>query len=354
MTDKDLVLKAMSQVISAQANLINALQATDIVAGSDNIVSDKSDDKDNTQTFGTYCFDFLDRHKPQIRRTTYDTYSWNLQKKIIPYIGDYHMDEINSDLVQEYVNERIKDGMSVHSARDNVGIIKLILKDFAKHNGRAAPVTDIKYPKQKKADLSEKVLNSKDYETLYQYGTNSANKVGVAALLGLTLGMRIGEVCGLKLSDVDFDKRQIHIRRSVKRVKTATGSELEISDPKTMSSIRDLPMTEDIADAILSLDLTSDDYIASGRASPTEPRTLRQAYARLLKRLNIADHTFHDLRHTFASRSIVNGADVRTVADLMGHTTIEMTLNTYTHSNDDAKRKVVVDNLCKENQIMNG
>lgn len=264
------------------------------------------------------------------------------------------MDEINSDLIQEYVNERIKDGMSIHSARDNVGIIKLILKDFAKRNGRSAPVTDIKYPKQKKADLSEKVLNSKDYETLYQYGTQSGNKVGVAALLGLTLGMRIGEVCGLKLSDVDFDKRQIHIRRSVKRVKTATGSELEISDPKTMSSIRDLPMTEDIANAILSLGLASDDYIASGRVSPTEPRTLRQAYARLLKRLNIADHTFHDLRHTFASRSIVNGADVRTVADLMGHTTIEMTLNTYTHSNDDAKRKVVVDNLCKENQTMNG
>ena len=270
MAQKKSVLKAMAQVISAQASLIDALQTTDIEEGSDNIESNESENKDNTQKFRIYCFDFLDRHKPQIRRTTYDTYLWDLQKKIIPYIGDYPMDEINSDLIQEYVNERIKDGMSIHSARDNVGIIKLILKDFAKRNGRSAPVTDIKYPKQKKADLSEKVLNSKDYETLYQYGTQSGNKVGVAALLGLTLGMRIGEVCGLKLSDVDFDKRQIHIRRSVKRVKTATGSELEISDPKTMSSIRDLPMTEDIANAILSLGLASDGYIASGRGSPTE------------------------------------------------------------------------------------
>lgn len=81
MTSKKSVLKAMAQVISAQASLIDALQATDIEEESDNIESNESENKDNTQKFRIYCFDFLDRHKPQIRRTTYDTYLWDLQKK---------------------------------------------------------------------------------------------------------------------------------------------------------------------------------------------------------------------------------------------------------------------------------
>ena len=298
------------------------------------------------RTFALFSVSFLERHKSCVRRTTYDTYKWNLEKKINPEIGELDVEKIDSCVVQKYVNDAISRGMSVHSARDNVGIIKLVVKDYAKTNNKPVPVIDVKYPRAKKQDLSERVLKNEDYNLLYTHCTKNPNKVGVAVLLGMVLGMRIGEVCGLMMQDVDFQKKTVKIARSVKRVRTQSGSEIEISDPKTASSARVLPLPDEMVEVLQKLDLSQRDYIASGRSAPTEPRTLRQAYGRLLKKLRIEPHTFHDLRHTFASRAIASGADPRSVADLMGHTTVEMTLNTYTHIDEERRRKVVQNALC--------
>ena len=346
------IIEAMSRVIEAQNNLICIMRG--VSSCDKETLYSPVTKKGDIPLFKDYSYSFLERHKSQVRRTTYDTYTWNLQKKIIPDLGNMCIDEITSDTVQNYVNHKIEGGMSVHSARDNVGIIKLILKDYFKREGGDPPIIDIKYPRDRKWDVSERVLKEKDFQKLYDYGLKKPSKIGIAVLLGLTLGMRIGEVCGLKMKDIDFDQKQIYVRRSVKRVKTSKGSELEISDPKTNSSIRTLPLTSELAIVMKQIEISPEEYVVSEKEKPTEPRTLRQSYDRLLKRLGIEHHTFHDLRHTFASRLISEGVDARTVADLMGHTTVEMTLNTYTHANEKQKRKAVEKNLCIESPIMNG
>ena len=340
MSGQEALVAAMNQVICAQAELINLLQNQQAPEAEPPV---EKTFEGNIPEFGEYALEFLERHKPQIRPMTYSTYLYSLKKKIVPGIGKYRMDEITSDIVQDWVNTEVGNGMSNHTARDDVGIIKLVCKDYAKRHKKAGVLLDIKYPKKQKQKTSEKILSDADYRTLYQYGMQGKDRVGIAILLGMVLGMRIGEVCGLKMSDIDFEAKQINIKRSVKRIYWGPDkkSTLEISEPKTESSIRSLPLPKDIETAIQSLNLSTDDYIASAQNTPTEPRTLRQAYNRRLKKLGIQQHTFHDLRHTFASRAIAGGADPRTVADLMGHTTVEMTLNTYTHTNERAMREAV-------------
>lgn len=158
----------------------------------------------------------------------------------------------------------------------------------------------------------------------------------------MTTGLRIGEVCALQYGDIDFDKLTINVERSVKRVCTpGEKSFLEISDPKTLSSIRDVPIIPDIAKLIQENRLADDVYISSGNnQKPLEPRAYRMKYNRICDELGIEHHTFHDLRHTFASRCINSGSDARTVADILGHTNVEMTLNIYTHSTDERRRTV--------------
>lgn len=336
---------AMQDLIEAQSRYIAVLRAG-VSPISENPKSAYCGNGKRSATFDEYSAVFLDRHKLCVRRTTYDTYRWNLDKKINPEIGSIEIEKIDSAIVQDYVNNMTIKGMSVHSIRDNVGIIKLIIKDYAKTNSKPVPIIDIKYPRAKKKDMSERILKNQDFELLYAHCMEHPEKVGIAVLLGMLLGMRIGEVCGLMMRDVDLKEKRIKIERSVKRVRTQYGSELEISDPKTASSVRVLPLPDEIACIIEGLNLSESDYIASGKSTPTEPRTLRQAYGRLLKRLGIETHTFHELRHTFASRAIASGADPRSVADLMGHTTVEMTLNTYAHTDEEQRRKVVRNAIC--------
>lgn len=293
-------------------------------------------------TFATAAEDFLERQRDCVRRTTYGTYCWNVQRKIIPEIGQIPVNQVSSKVVQGYINDMAQRGMSAHALRDNVSLIKLVVKDYAKQRDLPSPQFDVKYPKtQQKEDILERVLNAEEYAALYRYCTENSSGTGTAVLLGMVLGLRIGEVCGLRLSDVDFMEKRIKIVRSVKRVNTGNGSEIEVSEPKTASSVRTLPLPDVLAEVIKKRNLSENDYIISGRATPTEPRTLRQSYVRMLKRLQLRHHKFHDLRHTFASRAIASGADPRSVADLMGHTTVEMTLNTYTHTDDAQRRKVV-------------
>lgn len=343
------VVGAMRDLIEAQSRYIAVMQAGGSVISENlgKVYCEEKESEKESVTFAVYSDDFLERHKSCVRRTTYDTYRWNLNKKINPEIGGMEVRKIDSAVVQDYVNDMTARGMSVHSVRDNVGIIKLVIKDYAKASNNPVPVIDVKYPRAKKQDMSERVLKSQDYDLLYRNCVENPDRVGIAVLLGMVLGMRIGEVCGLMMRDVDLKEKRVKISRSVKRVRTQSGSELEISDPKTASSVRVLPLPDEIASVIERIDLSESDYIASGRSSPTEPRTLRQAYGRLLKRLGIEAHTFHDLRHTFASRAIASGADPRSVADLMGHTTVEMTLNTYTHTDEEKRRKVVQNALCQ-------
>ena len=160
-------------------------------------------------------------------------------------------------------------------------------------------------------------------------------------LIAATTGLRNGEVCGLKWSDIDFATKRIRIVRSVKRVNIpGEGSFLEISNPKTESSIRTIPVPEITMSTLMGCKPKSDCFVASGKDTPTEPRTLRQKYGRILRASGIQQHTFHALRHTFASRCINAGGDARAVADILGHRDVEMTLNVYTHSSDTRRSQI--------------
>ena len=285
---------------------------------------------------------YMDFRKADLRPTSYASYLHLLEKRIIPKVGNIKIGKFCENDLQTFVDDSQNRGYSKHGTRDCVSIIKLVLKYGNKMGWCAFTPMDVHYAREEKNNKRH-LLSDNEFKRLLDYCTEYPSKRTLPTLIAMTTGLRIGEVCALQYGDIDFENMTINITKSVKRVCTPhKKSILEVSAPKTLSSIRTVPLLPEISKLLANNCPDKDVYISSGnKIAPLEPRTYRQKYGRLLRVLGIKAYTFHDLRHTFASRCINAGADARTVADMLGHTNVEMTLNTYTHSSDMRKRQVM-------------
>lgn len=158
-------------------------------------------------------------------------------------------------------------------------------------------------------------------------------------------GARIGEVCGIRWEDVDFQESTIHVQRTVERVPNidGKGTQIIISTPKTPSSNRLLPLGNELKKKLKDWSRVSrpEFYILSNSRKPHEPRVLRNDFIRLCEASGVRYKGFHSIRHTFATMMLENGIDIKTISDILGHSRVEITMDTYSHPSDASKRKAV-------------
>lgn len=186
--------------------------------------------------------------------------------------------------------------------------------------------------------LTQAILDNLSYKTF-------------GILLCANSGLRIGELCALKWSDIDIQNKIIHITKTLQRIymqDTLPRTQIIITTPKTATSVRDIPLSEKMCKVISKLcNLNKNGYVLSNTEQYMEPRTFRKFYSNFLESSDIDVLHFHCLRHTFATRCIENGADYKSVSEILGHTTINTTLNMYVHPPMEEKRKCV--NMIKWN-----
>lgn len=176
--------------------------------------------------------------------------------------------------------------------------------------------------------------------------------------------MRIGELCALKWFDVDFSERTVKVRRTIQRLKISKAERKSgITDKtkivegavKTDNSFREIPLQDALHNAILQHQEEQDEekqkygpaYTDNGYifASPlggvVEPTTMRDMFKRLLAKADVEHANFHALRHTFATRAIESGVPIKAVSDILGHATVQLTMDLYCHSSMELKRDAV-------------
>jgi integrase len=170
----------------------------------------------------------------------------------------------------------------------------------------------------------------------------------LAVLITLCTGMRIGEICALRWENVDVEAKCIRIRQTLSRVydvdligSNKGKTKIIFSTPKTSGSYRDVPLNKELLAILKTYKKISNDkfFVATGTEHFTEPRTFRSVYERLILneiKLPRIIH-FHGLRHTFASRLVSSGVDVKTASRILGHADISTTLNLYVHPSMDNK-----------------
>lgn len=295
---------------------------------------------------------WLDNNRARIKEATYSKYKRLIETHIIPQLGSVNIKNITSVSINKFLYEKSKNGKLDGSGAlspSYVKTISFILSSairFAVQEGFRDKIDiNIITPQNKSKRLD--VFSPKEQLVFEQYIYKNLNDKNIGMLLSLYVGLRIGEVCALKWSDIDFDEKTIHIKNTVSRISIVNKScsqsktKLQITNAKTVSSNRIIPIPSMLLSILFQLNKTGE-FVLKGSAYPyLDPRTLQYAFHKTLKDCGLRDINFHTLRHTFATRCIESGMDVKSLSEILGHSSVNITLNTYVHSSVGLKRKQI-------------
>lgn len=168
----------------------------------------------------------------------------------------------------------------------------------------------------------------------------------IGILLAYHTGIRLGELCALKWGDIDFEKGMLTINRNMQRVKNFQQSESKtnicIQTPKTVTSSRSIPLPDRLVEFLHQNRRDGKNYVIQGKNREwAEARTVQYRFSAILKNCGITHFKFHTLRHYFATTCIQRGFDVKSLSEILGHSTVQTTMNLYVHSSMAQKRKLM-------------
>ena len=243
-------------------------------------------------------------------------------------------------ITEHTVEQKLSQGLSPSTVKGICCVLGQI-QEYAGVHYRI-PVRRQKPPRRHGRAGAVPVLNATEQKRLLKYLSKGMDGEKLGICVCLFTGLRLGEICALRWSDIDPELSVLHVGRSVQRVAGGTGNRrttLMESSPKTAHSLRDIPLSRKLA-ALLEQHRGNGTYLLGGE-KPTEPRTYQYRFARMLEEAGIAHKNFHVLRHTFATNCISSGADAKSVSELLGHASVALTLNRYVHPTERQKRESV-------------
>ncbi len=282
--------------------------------------------------------------RPYVKQSTMAAYVLILENHVLPYFGDG--DSLHEQAVQAFVLHKLESGLSVKTIKDILIVLKMIMKFGVKNEWMNYYEWDIKYPTTS-TNKELEVLSVANHRKILNYIQSHFTFTGLGIYISLSTGLRIGEICALKWSDINVTDGTITVSRTIERIYIIEGeekhTELVINTPKTKNSCREIPMNKELLAMIKPLKKVVNDnfYVLTNDERPTEPRTYRNYYKGLMAKLDIPKLKYHGLRHSFATRCIEAGCDYKTVSVLLGHSNISTTLNLYVHPNMEQKKRCI-------------
>ena len=275
----------------------------------------------------------------QVKKGTYELYGKYFLFYIKNTIGSRRMTELRGEHIQRLYNDLVKKEIAVPTIKiiDSIlnGCLKQAVKNGIIERNPASLATIPRETREKKP----RVLTVEEQNAFMEYAKESYLYHFFA--LALRTGMRVGEITGLKFSDIDRTENVIRIRRTLKY---AVGEGFSEDTPKTGTSKRDIPLTEDMAAIISEQRATYKDNIISfdgyvfhlPNGQPFKRSRIQYEITRIVKKMNqdgiqIEYFTPHCFRHTFATRAIENGMNPQTLKVIIGHSTLAMTMDLYAH-----------------------
>ncbi len=250
--------------------------------------------------------------------------------------------DVKNSILQNYIDSSLRQGLKANIIKEVILLIKLSLKREAKFDNFNMPFIDLEIPSHSKIKEVETLSRQEEKELIkYIIENNKIKYSGI--ILALLTGMRIGEICALKWSDIDLKKRKITVDKTLQRICIKNErSSINIGKVKTSSSARTIPISNFLYSFLISIKPANREYyFLSNNSKPKEPRNYRRIYKTLLKKLKIKSITFHALRHTFATRLVENKVDIKTISELLGHASTNTTISIYIHSEYRTKRKAI-------------
>ena len=298
-------------------------------------------------TFEALAEVWLHSLRNSIKESTYAHYSYTLHKYLLPVLSKAPVASLEESFLEQAMQQIIVPTDAAHtplgnsSARECLSMLRRICK-YAAHLRLIRPM-ELEVALPKAIDKISAPLSPVEQQRLYHYVQENPTPRKIGLLLGLELGLRIGEICGLQWGDFDLKLGTLKINRTVCRISCGDGhTKVVIQTPKTRTSRREIPIPKCLLLMLKKLrgNASNSTWFLSGNESkPTEPRCYRKSIKVYLKQAIVRQVRPHTLRHTFATTCLQAGCDVKTLSELLGHANANITLQRYVHSNLTRKRR---------------
>lgn len=293
--------------------------------------------KTNKENLGYYIEQFKNISKIRNKESTYSNYLYSINSRMM-VLYYTKVKDIDLELINRYINYLINKGLCNKSIKDTLILLNEILKLADIH-------INIPMPKVIKKEIS--VFNEDEQIQLEKYLLNRLNSVNIGIYLSLYTGIRIGELCALKWENIDLINNKITIKKTMLRIKDTNPNnrkktKIIVDSPKSISSIRDIPLPPFIVTILSKItNILPEYYLLTNNKSYMEPRLLYKKYKQILSELNLSKYNFHTMRHTFATRCINQNFPIKIVSEILGHSSVKITLDRYVHPNYSEKVKMM-------------
>lgn len=293
-------------------------------------------------TFDTVAALWLEQIKMRVRLSSYAQYKAKLEKNILPYFEGMRIRELSGSTVQSFYEQLLQEGYNGRYAADMLSQLKMVLRFAASEYGLPDPSVNTRPVKTAAAACREAPLcDEAGYRRLCEILMMGSDRTKAGILLTLLTGLRIGELCALRWSDIDLERRILTVRRSLQRVSAGEENGLIFSAPQGRAGEREIPLSPFLADFLGRLREEGDVFFLSGTDKPVEPRTMQYRLRALLKREGLPDLSFSQLRGLFISRSVNRGADLTALTEVLGNVTVQSAVVYCQKPTMDSKRRAV-------------
>lgn len=291
------------------------------------------------------AIEWLEMKKLEVKKSTFAKYYDTVYNHIIRSIGGIKLCNINQNTINDLILNKYNNGLGTKSIKGIVNVLKQVLSFSEKQYNCNIGNLDYIIPKEEFKEVQ--TLSQNEQTRLIHYLLSNLDRKNLGLLICLNTGLRIGELCALKHENINFTKSCICIRKTMQRIKNMNPKSkkktiITIDEPKSKTSMRDIPIKSFLLDKIDYFKGNENDFILTGsKVEYIEPRTMENHLKRILNTLNIKAVKFHALRHTFATNMIESGCDPKTLSELLGHSDVQLTLKTYVHSSYELKKKSI-------------
>ncbi|MCD8086242.1 MAG: tyrosine-type recombinase/integrase [Clostridiales bacterium] len=295
-------------------------------------------------SFEVCCYTWIQQKKICLRTSTYIKYQGFLRNHIIPYFGNLLPFEVSSMVVSSFSELLLKEKkLAPKTVKDILVVLNAVLQYVAsQHAGQMCKI-DVIYPCDQETEI--RVLSIEEQKTLADFLLRELDLRKLGILLALTTGIRLGELCALQWDHIFLEKKLLRIDASMQRISnleanTENKTIIVIGPPKSRSSVRTIP----IPDGMVALckqfrPASGTGFVLTGTEQYMEPRTVQRSFAKYAAACGLENVTVHTCRHTFATRCIEAGFEMKSLSEIMGHANVSITMNRYVHCSMALKQK---------------
>ncbi len=291
------------------------------------------------QTVGQFLEYWLAQSvKLSVRSLTYEGYRLHVRNHIVPALGRIRLTKLTAQDVQELLNDKLREGYAPRTVQYMHAVLRRALVQAFKWGLVAQNVaTLVDRPQVRRPEV--KPFDPEQARALLV--AVKGDRLEALYSVALAVGLRRGEALGLHWDDVDLDAGTLRVRRTLQRV----DGKLRLETTKTDRSRRTIALPQTVAVALrvhrarqLRERLAAGSrwqetgfVFTTGIGTPLEPRNVTRHFRNVLTKTGLPLKRFHDLRHTCASLLLVQGVHPRVVMEILGHSQISMTMDTYSH-----------------------